>query len=261
MKKLGDRLARDARISEADYRLLERVADAYQAELDRVEQALRRVGFQATTRVKTTGTLVDKLRRDTTLKLNMIHDLAGARIVVDGGRLEQDRAVERIVEEFAPYPKASVVKDRRQTPSFGYRAVHVIVFPEGTPVEIQVRTKLQDAWAQIVEKLGDRWGRGLRYGAGPDLPDEPADGFEDGVTRAEVVARVSRLADLIDVFEANVQEEAVVREQLLTLDPAMRANPMERLARVSEQLRGVRDMAEDMLATLLSRAETQGDAG
>lgn len=31
-------------------------------------------------------------------------------------------------------------RNRRETPSYGYRAVHVIVFPDGIPVEIQIRT-------------------------------------------------------------------------------------------------------------------------
>ena len=92
MDKLGERLAASESISAEDYALLEEVADAYQAALDQVEARLRQLGFQATTRVKTTGTLVDKLRREHGLKLKAIHDLAGARIVIDGGRLEQDRA-------------------------------------------------------------------------------------------------------------------------------------------------------------------------
>lgn len=149
--------------------MLADVVSAYQDVLDEVDQRLRGMGFQPTTRVKTTGTLVDKLRRETKLKLKAIHDLAGARITIEGGRLEQDRAVGRIATAFADCPKTPVVKDRRENPSFGYRAVHVIVFIDSVPVEIQVRTQGQNTWAQIVEKLGDRWGRGLRYGLGPGL--------------------------------------------------------------------------------------------
>jgi ppGpp synthetase/RelA/SpoT-type nucleotidyltranferase len=35
------------------------------------------------------------------------------------------------------------VIDRRAEPMHGYRAVHVIVFPDGAPIEIQVRTAWQ----------------------------------------------------------------------------------------------------------------------
>lgn len=164
---LGKRLARKESISDEDYRLLAQVADAWQAVLDQVEVKLQAIGFQATTRVKTTGTLRDKLRRPGAPMLKDIHDLAGARIVVNGDRIEQDEAGARIREAFADCPKPPLVVDRRKNPSFGYRALHIVVFPEKIPVEIQIRTRLQDGWAQIVESLGDSWGRGIRYGSGP----------------------------------------------------------------------------------------------
>jgi DNA-binding ferritin-like protein len=128
LDKLGRRLARDEPISDEDYRLLHLAASMYQAELDTVEERLRRLGFQATTRVKTTGTLVDKLRR-TNLSLASIQDFAGARIVIDGTRQEQDQAVNRIMDAFQDSPKAAQRIDRRERPSYGYRAVHVIDSP------------------------------------------------------------------------------------------------------------------------------------
>jgi hypothetical protein len=131
--KLGRRLAQPGPISDEDYEMLARVAEVYQAVLDKVEQRLRLLGYQATTRVKTTGTLVDKLRRTPHLPLGSIHDLAGARIVSDGGRWEQDQVVGRIMAAFGDYPKAPQIIDRREKPSYSYRAVHVIVFEDSTP--------------------------------------------------------------------------------------------------------------------------------
>lgn len=115
LNKLGDRLASPEPISDADYALLGQVAEGYQAVLDKVEEKLQGLGYQATTRVKTTGTLVDKLRRSPHLKLKTIHDVAGARIVIDGGRWEQDQVVERIMEAFANCPKAPELIDRRES--------------------------------------------------------------------------------------------------------------------------------------------------
>jgi GTP pyrophosphokinase len=60
------------------------------------------------------------------------------------------------------------VVDRRKTPSYGYRAVHVIVRQRGTPVEIQVRTELQHGWAQLSEKLSDVADPSIKYGGGPE---------------------------------------------------------------------------------------------
>jgi ppGpp synthetase/RelA/SpoT-type nucleotidyltranferase len=181
--KLGRRLAEPGPISDEDYKMFTLVAEAYQGVLNTVEERLRELGYEATTRVKTTGTLVDKLRRTPKLPLGSIHDVAGARIVIDGGRLEQDQVAKRIMEAFADCPKPPEPIDRRERPSHGYRAYHVIVFEDATPVEIQIRTKLQDQWAQMSEKLGDLWGRGLRYGLGPDDPDAPANPAANGASR------------------------------------------------------------------------------
>jgi ppGpp synthetase/RelA/SpoT-type nucleotidyltranferase len=59
----------------------------------------------------------------------------------------------------------------------GYAAVHVIVFPEDVPIEIQVRTRWQHEWADLFEKLADRVGRGIRYGE-PPVPWPPPDQFK-----------------------------------------------------------------------------------
>ena len=235
--KLGRRLAQPVPISDADYEMLTRVAEAYQAVLDKVEERLQQLGFEATTRVKTTGTLVEKLRRTPQLPLGSIHDVAGARIVIDGGRWEQDQAAGRIMAAFADCPKPPEPIDRRKQPSYGYRAFHVIVFEDSTPVEIQIRTKLQDTWAQISEKLGDLWGRGLRYGLGPDIPDEPA-GLpgQEGTTRLDVVNRMAALADTIADFES----------QELHL-----ANMMSRLRDLQVEVANVRAGTQTLLDTVL----------
>ena len=67
MDRLGKRLASADAISDADYTQLAEVVGAYQEVLGRVERRLAGIELRATTRVKTTGTLVDKLRRETTM--------------------------------------------------------------------------------------------------------------------------------------------------------------------------------------------------
>jgi len=90
------------------------------------------------------------------------------RIVKEGDRARQDELVGQLVSLFPNEARAPKVIDRRASPTYGYRAVHVIVFPDAVPVEIQVRTRLQHEWADMFEKLADRAGRGIRYGAPPD---------------------------------------------------------------------------------------------
>lgn len=50
--------------------------------------------------------------------------------------------------------------------SSGYRALHLIVRRDGYPIEVQLRTRLQDAWANQVEEDGGMLGVDLKFGAG-----------------------------------------------------------------------------------------------
>jgi hypothetical protein len=259
LKKLGDRLAAKDRATAADHALLAEVASAYQVVLNGVEERLRSLGRQVTARVKTTGTLIDKLRRETGIKLPSIHDFAGARIVVEGGLIEQDQVIDRILAEFSDSSRAPIKKDRRENPSYGYRAMHVIVFMDGVPVEIQVRTELQNSWAQLTERLGDTWGRGLRYGEGPDEPDAPSGmGTHDELTRAQLIERLGHVSVLVARVEVTYAKVQGISYQIANAPGADRL--------VLGQMQAVRecDDAADALADYLGRlraaAKDPGDS-
>lgn len=76
----------------------------------------------------------------------------------------QDKVTERIKELF----ERTTIVDRRENPSHGYRAVHVIVDNRDKLVEIQVRTLLQDRWAAFSEKLSDEVDASIKYGGGDE---------------------------------------------------------------------------------------------
>lgn len=205
LDKLGTRLAEEP-VTAEDLVLLSEVMRAYQSTLDNVVRELRSLNLEPTSRVKTTGVLLEKLRRERGMSLSRVQDLAGARIVIDGGRDDQDDVKTEIVRHFdALTGRASRVRDRRLEPTHGYRAVHVVVFPDGIPVEIQVRTELQNHWAQLVEGLGDRWGRDIRYGGGPEFPTKIVEGLAGpglrSVTRREVVREVRSMSENVDFVE------------------------------------------------------------
>ncbi len=216
LNRLGERLARNEPPDEVDLLALNEVVRAYQAILDEVEVQLSNLDLAATTRVKTTGVLIEKLRREDNMALARVQDLAGARIVVSGGRTVQDSVVALVAGHFTDWTgKESRIVDRREKPSHGYRAVHVIVFPEGVPVEVQVRTELQNYWAQIIESLADRWGRGIRYGDPPDCPNRPAIGVR--LPNRKLVTRQRVIEDLLTLSNA-VNRAEQIEQDLERLD-------------------------------------------
>lgn len=165
IRRLGSRLRRgDA--TDADRFLLIEWIRAHDGPMKHVSLVLREeLDLPNTSRLKTAGTLQDKLRRDQS-NLFTMDDIAGVRLEPVADRVEQDAVVARIVERF---PDCRT-KDRRMSPNAGYRAAHVIVRISVYRVEVQVRTQAQHSWAEANEKLADLVGRGIRYG---NVPPDP----------------------------------------------------------------------------------------
>jgi ppGpp synthetase/RelA/SpoT-type nucleotidyltranferase len=169
IEKLGGRLVRTKNPDPTDLEMLQTLLSVYSEVMETaVARVSARVGVAPTSRVKNTGTIFEKLEREGGSWLKSIQDLAGLRIVADVDRRGQDELVRRVVAEFSEESRLPRVIDRREAPSHGYTAVHIVVFPDGLPVEVQVRTRLQHEWAEMFEKLADRFGRGIRYGNPPD---------------------------------------------------------------------------------------------
>jgi hypothetical protein len=177
--------------------------------------------------------------------LKSIQDLAGMRIVQSFDRRGQDALVQRLVDLFCEDPRAPKVVDRRVDPVQGYRAVHVVVFPQGIPVEIQVRTRWQHEWADLFEKLADRVGREIRYGEPPKrwlTPGEldALEPLEHSVfsvsykVRLDAVSLAIAVADLISAVEVL----AAVAPDSPLLDAARRE--------VEQELASLRTHLEDL---------------
>lgn len=170
---LGVRLAKAPVPVPDDLDMLTALQDEYMQPLEATGAILREklnltalgtfrgVALTASNRLKTTGPIIDKLRRKT--RLSTMQDIVGYRIVGDLTLRQQDDLVTELRKCFSD---ARVV-DRRLKPMYGYRAVHVIAQVDGFPVEIQVRTLPQDSWAQMMERYGDLYGREIRYGELP----------------------------------------------------------------------------------------------
>jgi putative GTP pyrophosphokinase len=169
---------------------------------------------------KSTNSLIEKLKRES-IRLTQVQDIAGCRVVV-ADITKQDLVVDSLIGAF---PKANVV-DRREKPSYGYRAVHVIVEMSGKTVEIQVRTRFQHIWAEISEKYADLYGSEIKYGGGEPnirwtlehLSNAVAgyDDIEKGVVRLDASGSLRKLRDAMEKHRKNIAE--VLDEVISSVD-------------------------------------------
>jgi ppGpp synthetase/RelA/SpoT-type nucleotidyltranferase len=188
-------------------------------------------------RVKTLSTLADKLERTPEEKLPSVHDVAGIRVVADMSTMEQTilaATLQKTFDSHIAVSRPSRLVDRREHPSHGYRAVHIIIWPAGRPVEIQIRTRLQHAWAELMEVLGDRWGREIRYG-------QPVKGESETMRshRAGVVEIVKNASVAIARHEGVAESTAVLHLHLEEVDaedgsPAFSAERIAELRATAE---------------------------
>jgi predicted transcriptional regulator len=159
--KLGDRL-KEGNITEADLRLLDEYrlsfTDAYEFVVGRIGQE---VNLKPTGRpAKSTSSISDKLCRES-IRLTQIQDIAGCRLVL----ADVPSQNQTLASLQALFDKTTIV-DRREKPSHGYRAVHLVVKHTDKLVEIQIRSALQHLWAELSEKLSDTVDPALKYGGG-----------------------------------------------------------------------------------------------
>jgi len=238
---LGERLRDSPTPAPEDLELLSEVLIEHNAALQEVSERLSSLGYPATTRLKTSGTLIEKLRRESHLTLKSIRDVAGARIVRPMTLDEQDEVARRILEL---WPGARLI-DRRERPSHGYRAIHIVPTIGRCPVEIQLRTLYQDTWAQIMESFGDRWGRAIRYGGEPDDPDGAVEGVD--VTRADFVRMWKETADALYTL-AQVENRIARIKAGTAVDESASAEGLQET--VDSQFGLLRDLVRDIARAL-----------
>jgi ppGpp synthetase/RelA/SpoT-type nucleotidyltranferase len=213
--KLGERLRAgpltldDLRQLRAFLETLEPFAEETFARIRDLEREAAGLRLAQVTRrnIKTTRSIVAKLRRQTT-KLVQIQDLVGCRIVV-ADPVDQNEWLTALGRVF---PSAQTV-DRRLNPQHGYRALHLIERVGNQRFEIQLRTRLQDQWANYVEKFDDRFRMGLKYGLGEvnvlnqlERASKSIANVEDFQRRFEVSAAGGRGAAVIATYVGDYQK-------------------------------------------------------
>ena len=146
-------------------------------------------------RVKTVESLQGKVKRKNYSNLAEITDLCGIRIITYFSD-DVDRIAELISQEFEVDVENTIDKRKSEDPTkFGYVSLHYVVSLkeensssilyrrfENIKLEIQIRTVMQHAWAEIEHDLG--------YKSKEDIPDQYRRQF-------------SRLAGLIELADEN----------------------------------------------------------
>ncbi len=181
INKVGARLrkaaAADEGFLEEDLQALDRFRLWHQPTLEQVHQEVvemfhQRAGIDEealpiTGRpLKTREAIISKLVRSKT-RLGTMQDIAGTRVTVPD--LETQRAAAELVLAMFANRNGRVERDTvERADEYGYRATHVVATLDGRNAEIQIRTRAQDAWAQVVEDVDRARGWDLKHGQGPD---------------------------------------------------------------------------------------------
>jgi putative GTP pyrophosphokinase len=115
--------------------------------------------IEVTQRLKRHVTLIDKLAREKG-NVTQMHDIGGVR-----ARLPSFGHVYALSRRLRKTWTIIKVRDYIAEPKdTGYRALHLIVKRNGFPIEVQLRTEVQDIWANMVEDITRKTGSGLKFG-------------------------------------------------------------------------------------------------
>lgn len=240
INKLGERLRTALELDADTLSRLQQFRASYDEPMSRAQTLLREVGLEATSRLKTTNTIIEKLRRERT-RLAEMQDIGGLRIVSEVDLTTQDEIVSRIV---AAFPVTKVI-DRRRNPTHGYRAVHVIATLDERPIEIQVRTQLQDLWAQAMERLADEAGREIRYGGASETRGEDVESL---LNISHDIAQTEAMLTELNQMETGLPQpqRAASKQRELRLHIA-------RIQSLRARLRGREGTIRVILAAMIAR--------
>jgi putative GTP pyrophosphokinase len=190
--QLGETL-KHTPVSEASLIALDQFRLTFGSAIDQVRRALNeQCGVQCSLRPsKSTPSIIAKLIRQPTLRLTQIQDIAGLRVIVKD-YAEQDTLRDKVV---AIYPDCKIY-DRREKPSFGYRAVHLVMKVEGALVELQIRTEFQHAWAQMSEVMADFYGHNAKYENSQEKRIKEHQVFSNTMHAYEKTIQVNKIGDM-----------------------------------------------------------------
>jgi putative GTP pyrophosphokinase len=165
-------------------------------------------------------------------------DLVGCRITVPD-RHTQNRARRDLGRAFGSIRWI----DRNEKPSNGYRAVHGSLRKSGAVLEIQIRTTLQDIWANLSESFADRFGDpSIKYGGGPSAIRAELDllsAWIDDIDKYEASRTLERMTAPSKLADDSMDEEILLEvskelDKRMTMLRELHADAESRIARLRD---------------------------
>ena len=193
--RLGERLREaDGRLRSAeDVAMYVAWSTGYARAMQEVRTAIFERAVEASvegtisSRVKQIDSVAAKLRRMPSTRLSRLEDIAGCRIVV-----ATTRDADRLAGACSAL-KISRKRNYHESPHNGYRALHLTVrASDERPVELQIRTEIEDLWANLTERCAALVDPELKYGGGPQ-------------EFREFLDRMSELGHRLDIASEDVQ--------------------------------------------------------
>ena len=126
-------------------------------------------------RLKRVPSIIHKLRRYPKMQLSRMQDIGGARAVVP--TIAHVDALRRLYSRSRARHELANERDYIRNPKeSGYRCVHLVYryksnqydMYNGLQIELQIRTRMQHAWATAVETVGTFLGESLKSSQGPE---------------------------------------------------------------------------------------------
>lgn len=233
-------------------------------------------------RMKRAPSILLKLQRFEGMKLSRMQDIGGLRAVV--GTIPKLRRLEQAYRDSRFAHVLSSSKNYVDEPKAdGYRSIHLIYKYEnalapdykGLSIELQLRTRLQHAWATAVETVGTFLGQALKSGQGAEEWKEffsvasaalalvektaPVPGFED-CNADDVYAELAKIERELHVLEKlagfAIAADRITRERgqgayhLIVLDSenrmvSIRPYPIARLEAANLDYAAIEQRAKD----------------
>ncbi|MDQ5894852.1 MAG: pyrophosphokinae [Actinomycetota bacterium] len=151
---------------------------------------------QVSQRLKRVPTMVDKLERykGNHMELGRMWDIGGVR-----ARLPNVDAVYEVAQRLSRWKIRGKAHDYISNPKpDGYRAYHLYVEKNKRVIEIQLRTELQDTWANQVERDGRMGAAGYKFGRGKEA----------------VLTYYRTVSEIFAAQDAGLQVDPALREKL-----------------------------------------------